>query len=59
MSRKSSPMKPKTTAPHNIKERRLRRGYRKTGKVNLAESEDSLMPGDLAEYEKWLKEIKS
>ena len=56
MSRKSSPMKPKAPAQHTILERRIGQGYRKTGKINLAES--SAGAWELAEYEKWLKEIK-
>ena len=59
MSRKNSPAKLCTRAPHTIIERRIGRGYRKTGKLNLAESESALSAGGLAEYEKWLKEIKT
>ena len=41
--------------PHMIKERRVKRGYRAMGKINLAECEGG--GSDIAEYEKWLKEI--
>ena len=57
MSRKSTPRKPKESPPHMINERRLKRGYRKMGKINIDLSECG-GAGDLAEYEKWLKEIE-
>ena len=64
MSPKSTPYtptenlsgKPTRDAPHMINERRVKRGYRKMGKINLDLSECG-GAGDLAEYEKWLKEI--
>ena len=48
--------KPKEAPPHIIDERRLKRGYRAMGKVNLSECAAG-GGADLAEYEKWLKEI--
>ena len=52
----SKPKAPKEAPPHTIEERRAEQGYRRMGKINLAECESGGSP-DLADYEKWLKEI--
>ncbi len=54
MKRKSkTKLRPFRFFPH-IMERRMKRGYRKAGSVNLTEAEQGLCAGDLCEYEKWL-----
>jgi hypothetical protein len=55
MSKVTPEKKRKAAPPHMINERRIGRGYRAMGKINLSECENG--GADLAEYEKWLKEI--